>query len=342
MAPVERVVRFPSEESLGPLFVREWGAPDLTDLSWEEAQFRDGWRPLGPASGAVAVPAGQELALLSGDALLPDLSPKDLQCLITFGLSDSELAPAARCTALRQLTIGGNSLTAAGLAQLAGLGSLERLGIWGSPLTGGALAHLSRLRSLRWLLLGDAQFPGRDLAYLSELDSLQTLSLPFSHVDATGLAALAHLPLKDLRLERCLRINDAALAQLREVTSLVQLEIHETSVTDAGIAHLAGLTNLEVLWLGPWVTDLSLEVVAGLPRLRHLDLCARGITDSGIAHLTSLSNLQTLYLNYCALTDAGVDHLTRMRGLRELSLKHTRISATGLSRLREALPECTI
>ena len=65
-------------------------------------------------------------------------------------------------------------------------------------------------------------------------------------------------------------------------------------MTDAGVAHLAGLTNL---------TELSLS--------------GTGMTDAGVVHLARLTNLTWLYLCDTGVTDAGVADLeARLPGCR--------------------------
>ncbi len=84
------------------------------------------------------------------------------------------------------------------------------------------------------------------------------------------------------------------------------------SVTDADLAHLAGLTNLEGLYLsGTQVTDAGLAHLAGLTNLQELDLGNTQVTDAGLAHLAGLTNLVELYLTNTQVTDAGVEALRK-------------------------------
>ena len=61
------------------------------------------------------------------------------------------------------------------------------------------------------------------------------------------------------------------------------LDLSDTSVSDAGLAHLSGLTGLQRLYLSD-----------------------TGVTDAGLAHLTGLTGLHVLYLYRTRVTDAGV------------------------------------
>jgi hypothetical protein len=86
-----------------------------------------------------------------------------------------------------------------------------------------------------------------------------------------------------------------------------QLGLDNTKVTDAGLAHLKGLTHLQVLVLDSTeVTDAGLEHLEGMTELRTLHLFNTKVTDAGLAHLKGLNQLQDLLLDRRKVTDAGV------------------------------------
>jgi Leucine-rich repeat (LRR) protein len=59
-----------------------------------------------------------------------------------------------------------------------------------------------------------------------------------------------------------------------------------SDVTDVGLEHLKGLTNLQSLILeGTKVTDVGLEHLKGLPRLRWLDLADTKVSQRGVKKL---------------------------------------------------------
>jgi hypothetical protein len=112
-----------------------------------------------------------------------------------------------------------------------------------------------------------------------------------------------------------------------------------TGVTDAGVQSLSGLP-LEVLWLGPRVTDAALATLAGMKTLQHLDICAHNVSDEGVAALTNLPLLSKLWLTRCGITDACVEALSGMPALVELNVNDTGITEAGMSLLRRVLPAC--
>lgn len=72
-----------------------------------------------------------------------------------------------------------------------------------------------------------------------------------------------------------------------------------------------------------------------------LDLAAN-IMDDDLEALRDLPNLQKLDLTDRPITDAAVPTLCRLRRLRVLKVCGTKTTENGISRLRAALPECTI
>src|SRR6266540_2228095 len=98
---------------------------------------------------------------------------------------------------------------------------------------------------------------------------------------------------------------------LAQFPTLRNLELHMTGLTDEGLAALAPLP-LEVLWLGP------------------------RITDDGVRELAGLGELEVLWLTRSRITDASIGVLSRLTGLRELNVNYTEITAAGLAELRRA------
>lgn len=67
-------------------------------------------------------------------------------------------------------------------------------------------------------------------------------------------------------------VSDAGLVHLRGLTQLTSLSISGTKVTDAGLVYLSGLTNLTTLNLSATkVTDAGL----GVPEFQRVDKAYR-------------------------------------------------------------------
>ena len=74
--------------------------------------------------------------------------------------------------------------------------------------------------------------------------------------------------------------------------AVIGVALGGTKVTDAGLAHLKGLTQLQSLNLG-----------------------FTKVTDTGLEHLRRLTKLQRLNLNYTKVTDAGLEYLNGLTKL---------------------------
>ena len=97
-----------------------------------------------------------------------------------------------------------------------------------------------------------------------------------------------------------------------EQGDVVGVYLQNTPITDAGLVHLAGLTNLQTLSLRDTpVTDAGLVHLAGLTNLEHLNLDNTQITDAGLVHLAGLTNLEVLQLIGTQVTDGGVAELQK-------------------------------
>ena len=150
--------------------------------------------------------------------------------------------------------------------------------------------------------------------------------------------------------------EDGVLKQLRPLTNLRELRLHDTKIPGAtlvGFPHLKSLDlsydrffddrgmpafdsmhELTQLYLhGTSITDEGLKHLAGLTNLTELDLADVSISDQGLAYLAGLTKLRRLNLEGATVTDAGLGALRGMTGLEELSLYRTKVSNAGLLKL---------
>ncbi|HAA70544.1 MAG TPA: hypothetical protein DCE55_15515 [Planctomycetaceae bacterium] len=117
----------------------------------------------------------------------------------------------------------------------------------------------------------------------------------------------------------------------------------DNNISDAGLAHLTSLRNLQQLGLGlTAIGDDGLAHVSGINRLQVLVLTSTRITDRGLIHLAGLSRLQELYLSNTQITDAGLEHFEQLSELRKLRIDGTRVTKSGVAELQKALPDCII
>ncbi len=100
---------------------------------------------------------------------------------------------------------------------------------------------------------------------------------------------------------------DGVLAQIGHLSRLKQLTFIQAPVTDASLAHLKRLSNLESFMI----------------RGRNK------VSDVGVAHLARMISLKGLYLEDSRISDAGLADLRGLTGLETLNLARTQISDAG-------------
>ncbi|MHC4111897.1 MAG: redoxin family protein, partial [Planctomycetota bacterium] len=131
--------------------------------------------------------------------------------------------------------------------------------------------------------------------------------------------------------------TDADLAQrLEGLTSLQELNLSRTQITNKGLTHLSGLTSLRKLFLSnTQITDAGLAHLKNLTSLQSLCLHDTQVSDAGLAHLKDLTSLQSLCLHDTQVSDAGLAHLKDLTSLETLRLEKTQVSDAGLMHLKD-------
>jgi hypothetical protein len=160
-------------------------------------------------------------------------------------------------------------------------------------------------------------------------------------------------------------IGDAELIQIAALSGLQGLYLNDTNVTDAGVAHLAGRTDLVALSLRNTAVRRA-PPLAGMSKLLHLDLSNSAIEvwhavdlqsleylglagtrigDRSLAAFGPLPNLQTLDVERNAsITDVGIAQLNRARlpRLTRIYVWKTSVTDAGASALSAEFPGAAI
>jgi len=138
-----------------------------------------------------------------------------------------------------------------------------------------------------------------------------------------------------VNLERA-KAGDGDLVHLKPLNQTRFLYLGGPGFTDAGLAHLAGMTQLEDLGLID--TRIIGDGFAHLPHLKTLSLSGSRVTDEQLSYLKNLPDLTCLYLRDTRITDAGLAHLEPLVHLVQLQLKNSPIDGSGFVHL-ESLPD---
>lgn len=186
------------------------------------------------------------------------------------------------------------------------------------PLNARGFEHISQLRNLISLSVRGDDFRDADMAPLASLSNLEELSLGEGRsIDGTFAAYLADLQ------------------RLQKLTP-------GSASTDEGLANIARLTNLTVLYLEGPFTDRGMRHIGSLTKLRTLSIISGHVTHEGVAVVARLPRLSCLFLTTPGLTDDGIPAILHCAALEALHLSTTCVTDGGLQYLRDALPMCGV
>ncbi len=161
----------------------------------------------------------------------------DLVLIESMPLNDQDLASIRDVPGLRilQLDHADNSLTNAGMTEIAKLTQLEHLRIRGSSIGDDGLTALSTMSNLRILNLPQGKFTDAGLSQLKTLPKLQMLRIGSPHVTEQGIAALKDFPALRLVHLIDIPITDRGLADLQSIPKLESLYLDGANVSDAAV-----------------------------------------------------------------------------------------------------------
>ena len=93
---------------------------------------------------------------------------------------------------------------------------------------------------------------------------------------------------------------------------------------------------------GTSVTDAQLHNLQGLSSVEMLGLEGTHVTDNGLHYLEKLATIEWLDLRSTNVSDAGTERLKGFTKLEWLGLNDTKVSSGGRASLRRVLPNCKI
>lgn len=138
-------------------------------------------------------------------------------------------------------------------------------------------------------------------------------------------------------------MNDEDMAVVGRATTLRDVDLGGSEITNAGMAHLEGLTKLQRLTLEDTrIGDAGLAHLSELTELQALFLQRTKISDAGLVHLKKLKNLRRLNLSVTQVTDQGLAHLKSLEALTYVDLLWTRVTRDGVADLESAIPNLRV
>lgn len=201
------------------------------------------------------------------------------------------------------------------------------------------LEVISRVPSVTALHLASSKLADNELAPLAKMLQLESLVLPETTSDAgllhvaglTNLRSLIHQ--STYSGNHTQSVTDAGVARLSNLSNLQELSLW-SSLEEDGLKHLSNLKQLRKLWLFHSVSDHAMEHLPELPLLEDVHISGTQFTDAGIGALSACQSLRILNLRATNVSDASVKMLAENHaGLVELNLWHTKITGDSVNDL---------
>jgi hypothetical protein len=242
--------------------------------------------------------------------------------------TDEALRAVSAFPRLKRLYLRDGQATDEGLWNLAGLRDLEVLFVWDAKqITDAGVGHLAGLHKLKDLHFSNGQLGDASLAVFGRLPVLRHLSLQGNSFSDDGLKHLAGLKqLRSLWVGMNRRpFTDAGTRHLAGLTALEQLDLQGARLGDATVAALKNLKQLRTLLLdgagrGSSITDASVEHLLGMTKLQQLGVQNTRLTEQGIRRLLALADLKDLTLSGPAISEGMRRELEQRRPGLKLSV----------------------
>ncbi len=235
---------------------------------------------------------------------------------------------------LHMSAFGSPHYTGRGIAHLRRMSSLAELNFHGALATDAALAEIAAIPRLRWLHCQDPVSGDEGFVALGRCTTLEDLaSRVCRQMTDRGFAAIAGLP----RLQRLglggPRLSDAAMAHLAGAPALVDLS--PIMFGDAAFEHIAKIPRLERLtnMYNRSTSDAATRYLRAHPTLVHYGAFGTQITDESLRIIAGFPRLETVALSNCDfITDEGVREIARLPRLRAVSTGScVRVTGTWLA-----------
>jgi Leucine-rich repeat (LRR) protein len=141
----------------------------------------------------------------------------------------------------------------------------------------------------------------------------------------------------ELNLDSC-PCGDWAVAYLADnnvVPNLTSLDLADTDLTDAGLAHLAKLQLKKLSLFYCNISNDGLRHLSTMTSLEVLNLDSRDVSDEGMVFLQKLPQLRSLDIFSGRITDIGCMYLSRIKSLENLELCGGGVSDRGCASLAQ-------
>lgn len=195
----------------------------------------------------------------------------------------------------------------------------------GSLLTADDLALFGRLTDLQKLQIFNCRTLNSEMvSHLNGLKELTSLALTNTIIDDAAVETIVKsFPnLIALDLSSNANMSSQVLKAISELKSLQQLSLLQNKFNDLGTRRLSKLQDLRVLDLrgNMEAGDMTLDVVAGLPKLKALKHRSTAVSDYGMESLSRNGTLENLLIQDFAITNQSGQYLAKLKKLTQLEI----------------------
>ncbi len=219
---------------------------------------------------------------------------------------------------LRALCLSMNGTSDKAIKVISGLKKLEYLDIALSGISDEGMKDLVKIKTLKYLDLSNAEITDKGFFQLGALENLEALvMLPcmpkFPEITGAGLQGLAKSKkLRHLEIWYA-KWTDADLAAIKDLTDLEAVEIPSKNLTFGGLKNLLGMKKMKRLDISeiPLAPDEMKQLVNAMPDLERVQLSHVNINDECIEELAKLKKLNYLYLSESSVSAKGLKPLAK-------------------------------
>lgn len=291
-------------------------------------------KPATPATKSVATQPGEKAA----EPTAADVTLKEyLQYYSRQSLIVPEIRHLRRDERVQYVRFRGPKITDRDLEELAHHPEIQNISLQDvAKVRGPGLQFLTRLPNLTSLEFLGAACTDDLVLSTPQLPKLTKLTLVSCGTSGKSLQILEHCPnLQELELRSV--AADSGMENLRHVPKLTRLSLVKNDLSDAGMKHLAQVSELQWLYLdGPAaVTDAGLESLKNLTDLETFDFREFSIKGPGLANLAGAKRIKAIQLYSKSMNDDWVVALPLLSSIERLSLLGTNVTCKKLEKLRD-------
>lgn len=233
-----------------------------------------------------------------------------------------------------------SKISSEGLQALVQLDNLKNLSVGGLSVTDQSIASIGQLKKLAALAIQDSPVTDASADVFASLPKLREFNAFKTQLGDGTLDALGSAKeLSKVKLRRCAITTNGVASRIEKLSNVVALEISENAIEDEALVAISKMPKLEDLnLLRTKVTDAGVAYLAKV-KLKRLNLDDNpGITDVAIETIGRIQSLEFLHVGKTKVTNAGIEKLATLTSLKDLLTNDTAVSSVATESLQKKIP----